>query len=148
MDLFQLHEWKGHAKLGALCSPLYRGKEPVLHMKCDLVTNERYGPEAHVVPSEVRTLLGGQLESSAQQPALEATQGEDLQGGNWGDREGRGAEHQDEQQNRSTNRDQRRCEEHGWEEKAVTTETPVSKTRQNGYVKEGWRREFEVVFLS
>lgn len=71
MDLFQLHEWKSYAKLDALCFPFYRGKEPVLHMKCDLVTNERYGSEAHIAPlcniwnMNTYRRIAGQLDSGA-----------------------------------------------------------------------------------
>jgi len=50
MDLLQLHEWESYAKLEALCFPFYRGKEPVLHMKCDLVRNASHGSEVHITP--------------------------------------------------------------------------------------------------
>lgn len=92
----------------------------------------------HCAKPEVRTLTGGQLDcgvtprsSSRRRTCREGT----------GDTE-KAEEQSIEMGTGSTEHDQCFCKNPGWEQQAVTG-TPMSKTKQNGYVREGWRRGFE-----
>lgn len=105
------------------------------------MANEQYGSEGHVAPrcniwnTHTHGRTAGQTDWGA---ALEAAE-KGLQGGNGAGGESRSSEHRDGQESKRAGRDQHP------EEPAAAAETPVAKTKQNGPIEEGWRRESEKV---